>query len=139
MPNEMIFRLAGSINCNFRINFRHKRMHIMMKICILPFVKTRMLMADYSCFEALFKYHCIAVLMAQFATTGIGYTISCICNPRHSQMAAVVIVLISTLLSGMSLFILSISSLNSFCKILCTIDSLMVNHKNVTNPLSESN
>ena len=38
--------------------------------------------------------------MAQFATTGIGYTISCIFNPRNSQMAAVVIVLISSLLSG---------------------------------------
>ena len=38
--------------------------------------------------------------MAQFATTGIGYAISCIFNPRNSQMAAVVIVLISSMLSG---------------------------------------
>lgn len=49
---------------------------------------------------ALFKYHYLAVLMAQFATTGIGYAISCIFNPRNSQMAAVVVVLISSLLSG---------------------------------------
>ncbi|XP_065072396.1 uncharacterized protein LOC135696807 [Rhopilema esculentum] len=50
--------------------------------------------------RALFKYHYGAVLLAQFATTGIGYAISCIFNPRNSQMAAVVVVLISSLLSG---------------------------------------
>eukprot|EP00794_Sanderia_malayensis_P016837 gene16838-18536_t len=50
--------------------------------------------------RALFEYHYGAVFMAQFATTGIGYAISCIFNPRNSQMAAVVVVLISSLLSG---------------------------------------
>jgi len=50
--------------------------------------------------RALFKHHYLAVLMAQFATSGIGYAISCIFNPRSSQMAAVVVVLISSMLAG---------------------------------------
>ena len=66
--------------------------------------------------------------MAQFATTGVGYAISCIFNPRNSQMAAVVVVLISSLLAGTLLTVswgLGMTSPYHLCTDVCS--SLVIN------------
>lgn len=52
--------------------------------------------------RSTFADHYSIVFLTVFATSGMGYFISCVLNPKNSQMAAVVFVLISSMLSGSS-------------------------------------
>ncbi len=49
---------------------------------------------------AYFSAHYAAVFCAQLCCSGIGYAISTIFNPKSSQMASVVVVLVMAMLSG---------------------------------------
>jgi hypothetical protein len=52
--------------------------------------------------RAALSVHYTVVLMTMWATSGLGYLISMIFQPRNAQMAAVVVGLISTMVSGSS-------------------------------------
>ena len=54
----------------------------------------------FSSFLAYFSAHYTAVFCAQLCCSGIGYAISTIFNPKSSQMASVVVVLVMAMLSG---------------------------------------
>ena len=49
---------------------------------------------------AYFSAHYTAVFCAQLCCSGLGYAISTIFNPKSSQMASVVVILVMTMLSG---------------------------------------
>jgi hypothetical protein len=54
-------------------------------------------------FLAYFSAHYTAVFCAQLCCSGIGYAISTIFNPKSSQMASVVVVLVMAMVSGQHL------------------------------------
>ncbi|XP_028413508.1 ABC transporter G family member 28-like [Dendronephthya gigantea] len=64
--------------------------------------------------RSYFSSHYTAVFCAQLCCSGIGYAVSTIFNPKSSQMASVVVVLVMAMLSGFSPTLCKLDDLDFF-------------------------
>ncbi|XP_046846445.1 ABC transporter G family member 28-like isoform X3 [Xenia sp. Carnegie-2017] len=90
------------------VNFSQIPILLIMPLVYLSFLYTLTSPRSY------LAAHYIAVFCAQFCCSGIGYAISTIFNPKSSQMASVVVVLVMAMLSGFSPTLCKLDKLTFF-------------------------
>ncbi|CAB3987012.1 ABC transporter, ATPbinding domain containing [Paramuricea clavata] len=90
------------------VNFAQMPILVLMPLVYLSLLYTLTSPRSY------FSAHYAAVFCAQLCCSGIGYAISTIFNPKSSQMASVVVVLIMAMLSGASPTLCKLDDLEFF-------------------------
>ncbi|CAB4016980.1 white-brown complex homolog 30, partial [Paramuricea clavata] len=90
------------------VNFAQMPILVMMPLVYLSLLYTLTSPRSY------FSAHYTAVFCAQLCCSGLGYAISTIFNPKSSQMASVVVILVMAMLSGFSPTLCKLDDLDFF-------------------------